>query len=827
MSDSLHQAEAGSGRETGAAEVRVFSASEIARVIRGSVRGVRRTLAAIPCVVAPGGRQAWPFDSLPAEMQQLLEQEARRQGFSGGRALLGADRTTLPWQPPCAIVECAGTVQEEAQRLRRALARAIARRNETGLSGADLLAIGLEDYRREFGRPIVERHWRRLFRRTLDRAGTHWPIDALEIYLPERPTRWGASAQPVPAAFRNEEFAAVAEIFNRWVVPSRPTVAERALFWNEACLWQANEIASGRPQRAVREELGDFLWARLAGFFRTREAVRKAIARKWDAWADSAKIDSLIDRRPESNAARAKVIPENLLHRVVYTSLRKFRGDLAPAAREVFGGKLGARKSYVPATLRNQAAPLIRALAPFHQGPRAADKAAPSLNLSYDGNRSMDCLSIDDVTLNSYFWHENPDGTFAVTRGQMILIIDVRSLRVLQYGMIPEEQPNSLLAWGVTTRAIAEFGIPRKLQVERGKVFRESALMTGGRNSLRREMSDGWEDVPTAERELGLQRLGIIFTTARRARSKPVERVIGLVQDLMDGEVGFAGRFERLDLPEATARALAAVARGPDEISPDRPHPSAYFFRFDQWEARVADIIGEYNRTPQEGKRLRGLTPDEAFRQFWRDEDPPTRLDDRTRHLLAYHRKPLVVRGGAVAFRLRGEIFSYRHEALSRHEGQTLLGWLEPENMDVITVTDMKRGNPLTVERDAHPNADVANNGGDEVLRRETAKIQRHQRFLGTLHRTMKAQFGPKFRQVVTPISEARIGAEIEAQRVQVRDQTEASRRNEERGARRLRDLGLSPQTVSPAADLDQESKRLMDSLRQLQSKEQKEREAQ
>ena len=55
------------------------------------------------------------------------------------------------------------------------------------------------------------------------------------------------------------------------------------------------------------------------------------------------------------------------------------------------------------------------------------------------------------------------------------------------------------------------------------------------------------------ETELGLREFGVRFKHSRLPRSKPVERVIGALQNLMEGLPGYVGRnemvekFERVD----------------------------------------------------------------------------------------------------------------------------------------------------------------------------------------------------------------------------------------------------------------------------------------
>ncbi|MBI1178004.1 hypothetical protein GC207_11275 [bacterium] len=788
----------------------LVTAAQIARAMRASERVMRRRLAHVAPDFDGGGRRAWLFGSLPFALQQELQTESQRQQFSSPVQLLTFDHAANAWSPKVAMSDCTEEAVMQATRLRRALVRAIARRDDTTFSGSELVAMGREDYQREFGHPITDRYWRELFQRTLDRAGNSWPLDAIEIYLPERPARKQPARRATNSRPPSDSWGALARVIDGLNSPLQISADEKELLLTHACEWCQAQFDRGITQKAAREKLFAFLMAQAPGLAANRNALRVTFDRAWRRYQAG---EELRDKRPSANAARAKVLNTEELERIVYTSLRKFRGRVAPAVREVKGGKLGARKSYVPETLRREVTPAIAAIAPFHQGPRAADKASPPMDLSYDGIRPMDCLVIDDATWNLYLRWPLPDGSWKLTRGQIILIIDLRTLRVLHFGIIPEEQPNSLLAFTVTAKAIEEFGIPKAIYLERGKVFAESKLMTGGKQTMQAMRAPGWDDIPSAERELGLQRLGVRIITARRARSKPVELVIGLLQNLTDGELGYCGREERYDRPEALTNLLKEARRG--EAS-----ALNQFYSIEEWADRFAVHVATYNATPQEGKHLRGLSPEEAFNKWWPKNDI-VKLDARCRHWLAHHRKPVVIRGGAVSFNLRGEKFTYRHEDLSPMEGRRMLAWIDPELPDVLVVTDMKQENPIAIERCRQPNAlAVLLDEPDATFADETAKVQRHQRYWAGVHRTLKSKHELSFRVNLVDRKVVALGAEIERQRTDTVRRREDKERREHQGRTRLNKLGLSSATVSRSADIDSGSANLAELLRRAKEEE-------
>ena len=800
-----------------------FTAAQIAGLFRCDARVIRRELDQVPPDHDGAGRRAWHIETLPAELRQRIEAEATRQGFADSWKALAFDHADSSWQPALSLTECAENAITDATKLRQALARTITLKDDVTIPRTELVRMGLEDWRRVFKpkpeRMISERAWFDLYHRTLDRAGSAWPLEALEIYLPEKPARklaveaGAALSSPPP----DDSFAELQRVINDLADPLKQeiTAHEKELILERSCCWCELRTDDGPSQKLAREELFNFLIVHVHGLAPNRNALRVAFDRAWKRHLNG---DDLKDRRAAANAKRAKVLDMGELERVIHLALRKYRERLPPAMREVRGGKLGARKSYVPETIRRAATPTIAALAPFQQGPRAADKASPSMDLSYDGIRPMDCLVIDDATWNVYLKWPLPEGGWKLTRGQIILIIDFRTLRLLHFGIIPEEQPNSLLAYTVTTKAIEEFGIPKAIYLERGKVFAESKLMTGGKRTVQAMRLPGWQDIPAAERELGLQRLGIRIITARRARSKAVELVIGLLQNLTDGELGYCGRNERFDRPEALTRLLKEAGSSDPQRS---AKALAQFYTIEEWAARFAEHVATYNAEPQEGKHLAGLSPDAAFEKWWPHDNPPTKLDASCRHWLAHHRKPVDVRGGAVSFILRGEKFTYRHEDLSSLEGRKVLAWIDPELPDVITVTDMKQENSIAIERCQQPNAlAVLMDEADPVLTSETAKIQRHQRYWAGVHRTLKTKFEPTFRRNITSPKVVALGEQMTRQREEVIQRRDETERRETRGRARLNKLGLSAATVSRSADIDTGAREFAELMAQARAEE-------
>ena len=106
----------------------------------------------------------------------------------------------------------------------------------------------------------------------------------------------------------------------------------------------------------------------------------------------------------------------------------------------------------------------------------------------------------------------------------------------------------------------------------------------------------------------GLREFGINFNHAIRPRTKAVERIGGMFQDIAEAEPGYCGRDERRDAPESLRKQMA-------EVEARKVHPSKYFYTFDQWNRRIGELVNQYNAEPQQGHILAGLSPERLLRR--------------------------------------------------------------------------------------------------------------------------------------------------------------------------------------------------------------------
>jgi hypothetical protein len=793
-----------------------YTAAQIARALHRSKWGVAKALQNLPSTITAERRtRAWSLGALPEGLCRQLEAEAKRRGCDGIEALLAA--SSEPWQPKIPLADLAPHCLEHATKLQRAFAPVIARLSE--LKGGELEAFGVECNRREFKRPqpITARHWRELWAlvRERDAGAENW--NRIELYLPKRLARKNPVGALVPAA-TEADFNSLSEfvgLFNDQVNPKRDEITA---FWCHTFNLFDGLIEEGRQPKRLKKNLLRFL-SRYGWLAQSANALRMSFERRWQRWLESGgTATALVDGRAQKRGEeRASPYDPESLDRIKWHASRNCGGRIAQAVRELADENLldpqivralmtSANKSYVPARLREAVKYDVANLIPYHRGPRAVDEATASISRHYNGIWAMRVLMADDFTLPVYFWIPDGNGGFLATRGQCLLVMDFRTLRVLGYCLMPDKQYNSQAIRTVFTRVFAERGLPQILYLERG-IWKTSRLITGRRRALQplreEQMPMNW-----AECETGLGQFGIKFIHAIRARSKPIERVGGLLQDLMEGEQGYCGRDERRDCPERTRLALLDVASR-------RVHPSKHFYSQEQWEARLHQIVERYNAAPQNGKQLNGLSPDQAFEQLQNTDDPVTRFDGRCRYLLAHHRLPVEVKQDGIIFRLCGQTYRYFGEETSAWRGHQMIAWFNPELPEVLTVTDKEHRNAFTVARSDDVSAMAALTGETDSLSRELARAQAHNARPKTLYRVLSVKFRENVRSIVIDRVNIKLGETIERETARIQTARRAQLTNAERVQRKAVKVGVpgailnKRDDVERGLDLIAEAKRL------------------
>ncbi len=658
------------------------------------------------------------------------------------------------WRPDVPLRSLPDATVASAEKLRRAFEGTWARFAAGGVSQSVLERMGMDDYQRVFGHSISGRHWRRLFRMIRDRGARGRDTDPIGLYLPRRVRAVEGVAGreqsgPDLAALR----ASVATLSDpRSILPG-----EKALLWDAAFReFEANSAAGG-SKKTLRRQIIDYLNVNAPGLGAGAGALLRNWQRQFRAWKDHGRsFEALMDGR--TTRTQAKGIPQadvdSLMGIAVFETggrlseawrLARERGRLSPETSERFSDEV-SRHDYVPKAGRTRVAPSLPALAEYLRGPRAGRLAGAYIERDWSAVAAGDWYQADDVTWPVYYYVTDENG-HRLTRGQCLVMIDLRSRRILDFVLIDEKSYDGLRIRRLMNRVCDRFGLPRHGFAFEGGIWEKARIVTGGRRS---GAPDVWEV------ESGFRALGVSFQHSRTPRAKPVERVLGLSQDLMEGVPGYCGRNEMVDRFERVHRAKLDVEAG-------RKHPAeAGFLSAEEWFKELEAICERYNASVQSRSgSIRGLTPDQAWREFQRQDDPLVRLPDEARHLMATHRFEKLVGRQGIRFTLGKHTFTYRGAATGERMGEKVLVWFDPERPESCTITDLDKRNPRVVP--SAPSA-PAMGASREEMAQAMQSVNSHERPIRERFSRLRADFLPPTRANVVAAEVAELGREMASQ---------------------------------------------------------------
>jgi hypothetical protein len=765
-----------------------FTAARIAAALGSSCRVVRRALA----TVREEGRQlvrgneaaTFSVSSLPAAMLRKLERRANARGFRNAEHLLraGAGRH----ESPVPVNQLAGPVQERAIKLRDALATPLVQHGE-GLKGAALEELGLREYQRIFGFEISSRHWRGLFNRTIGRDAAEEQWNRLDLYLDDRPhvSRAPMAVRTSPALRDAEKILLgyASQVRNA----TQPTSDEKAILWKAAFDQTIGLVQEGMKLRAARHAMRLALWKCGVTLAKNETSLGQLWRVKEEASRNAqGSILVLKDRRGNSGNRRTPKITKNDLDIVIAYGV-KFGGRvsqawryavennlLTPDVQSHYAGLCFASKSYVSRTIRDAVTAEIRLMRDMHHGPRTAKLNGAYITRDWTTVAAGDWYQADDVTLNNYYYAPDGKGGLSLMRGQVLLMIDVRSTCILGFAILDSRNYNAHAIRTLITRTCDDHGLPRKGFYFEGGIWKNSKLLKG-------DAGVSSDDLTWTESEGGLRELGLDFVHSRNPRSKPVERVIGQLQNLLDGQPGDAGRHEMKDGFERLQERKRLVESG-------QVPASQYFFSADQWTDRIIHFCEEYNTARNDGKMTRGLTPFKAWKNY--QADPLVKLPDEARYLLAHHKRPVVVGRNGIRLQFGKQPFVYRNEETGKLRGQRVLAWFNPELPELLAVTDMNRENCFTVER----SEDVpAMDAPEDVLQREMGRVADHNGYAQQRYRTLATLADLNARPTIMDHDTAKLGRDMTEQREYILVDRKARTKRVRAGRSAMNDLGLAP----------------------------------
>jgi hypothetical protein len=660
--------------------------------------------------------------------------------------------------------------RNHAHKLRQALAGALELHRSGRWGRADVEAAGLRDYARIAGHPIAPKTFWRLFDRVIARDSGRNDFTRLELYLPgaivsrAKPSAFDKAAADLP-----DLSAAVLAVGDA----VRPTKEELQLIWDAACNEWLRLCDAGGKHAKARKRILAALDASGINIAKTYAALRRNFVRKINLWEQAGyTIAALRDRRSECSGKRQPLGLSDEDSRILIA--RGLTGNgLAPAWRGALAaGELSpavaqryisnpASKSYVPQRVRNLLGPDIELLQDIHHGPRQAALKGAYISRDWSDVAPADWYSADDTTLPVYYWEESENGSPRVLRGQCLVMNDCRTNRVLAFALHSERNYTAKVIRGLIVRTHDSFGFPREgFFFERG-TWASSKLLKGA-----------MDEVPSEETELGLREFGLRFRHAKpgNARAKTIERILGLLQDRMEGEPGYCGRNEQVEKFERFERLKLDVQSG-------KLHPQGRLFHRDEWVARLADICDAYNNEPQEGRMLKGMSPREAWDSLFDVKRPLVRLSAETRYLLANHRRPLKVTANGICVQMGKERHWFRNEVTGRLRGRTVQVYFDPEDLKSVFMK-MNASDKSGFVIPAEPPSPAMGSTREQKAA-ANASVAAHNRPARTLYQEIAPHFpknGPsQFRQVVADPDTVALGEEIAADRAAIRADQEAA----------------------------------------------------
>lgn len=667
---------------------KLFAASDWALALNRSAVAVRQSLASIEpddTIEKSGNRcNAWYLTSLPDSWRQEIARAALKRRMTIEQYV---DQKTKPWKPPIPLAECLPADIEKAKRLRTAWAPTIDRMRSPALLPGELARLGLRDYQKEFGFVITEKHWNFLHDRLLSRDGGAEQFGRLELYLDDnaRRAKLNVEINTPPPAWLNE----VSKIIDGFADPRQPKLTEEITLWLRAMDGIKAQIESGVSVAVAKREMTKLLFTRLPAIAKTENALRKQIDRKWRAWESSNGAASAVgDRRgTDSGFWRAPELSDPEFIEIVGYAAHNCGGRISQAWRELRKlARLPQRfldyyrkpssKSWVPKRVRDAIRSAVEQEEISSHGPRFAILAGPSIPGEHN-YPSMSWYQADDVTLNHMVWFRDKfTGKIEVMRGQVLLMICTRSLRILNFLFLYSKTYNSFSIASLMKETLKEHGAAHDGWGFENGLWKTSRLVTGNQN-IREHTYDEAVD-------LGYRKFGMKFRHSLLPRAKPVERVFGVLQDKMQGYPGYVGRNSRIDRFEEMEKIIL-------DVRAERRDPADYFLHADAWVEVIKEIVLDFNADPLDGEMHRGLTPDEACKAF--ASDIPRQEFHPAMSCIFNPYVPTTVTRKGVRLKYGKRTFTYLSEELGRMIGQTVLVSFDPADMGQAAIMDLKKDN--------------------------------------------------------------------------------------------------------------------------------------
>jgi hypothetical protein len=791
---------------------KLFTASQIARSLGMNRRSVRRVLANVPptgkVIVSGAPANAWTVRALPASLQELLTAKAQRLGLQTSEQLLSAP--TGSWQPSVPLSQVAQHCLDKGAKLQRALAGILSLREDQTTAAADRERIGLDDYRKEFGHTITERHLQRLVARTRSRDGGAGAFGRLELYLDDNLARKHATKGGVPLSSNSEflEFQAVVDAVKD---VTAPTDSERAYLWLRALELCDERVAAGSKLKKVRLALLRALWACAPFLAKSTNALREAFRSKYNRWLqqDRDAVALADGRRDNSGYHRAPALPAE--DRLLLTAeAAKLGGGIdqawpmvLPRLSPQIRAHYSASRS-CPKLIRQKIChDVVMAKIALH-GENAMRTEGACVNRDPSGTASGDWDQSDDMTMVNVWWDDAPDSPegFWFGQGQLLVWVDERSWFAYGYDLIPDPHYDAFSIRNSWNLKAETWGLPRKgLSLERG-IWQTARVVVG--EKVKRDSA-----VPLLETTSALGRLGLRFAHATHARVKVIERIYGKLQNYFQAAPGYVGRNPFTDRYQPVQDQIALVKSG-------KAHPSKFFLHKNQWASILDRVLVTYNDTPMHGKYHQGLSPKEAYETCFSSK--LVHIPEEFSHLFKPETLERPVTKNGVRVRLGRREFKYKGARLGELRGQRVRVYFDPAHPEIARCTDLRGENSFTAELEARP---FVHDPLPGTLEKALAQNAAQDRYMKELHRSLKPYYNSDFfsdinlfRPVLVDREAVEQAAEFSKQKSEVTARRNQEQRQQTKARKAFGRVGMFVDTGRPLRPGQAEhAERLLDLL--------------
>ena len=699
---------------------KLYTAGQIASALNRTKQAVRASVAGVASSgeVEVKGQDAkgWLLAALPQPLWQALEARRKQRGYKSIEAML--DDLPQSWTPPRAFNDLLENARAEAMQWRDVLADLLARQHHTLLG--DVLAAGISAACKIFGREISEATFRRHFDLAVERDQCLEQWQRVDLYVseaayqsptaPEAGVQTSAIETPAPIAWPGLSDA-LASLDDK----QKPTLGDRAFLFDSA-FRRIEELLEASPNlrlAVLKREFTKLLLQCMPALAKTESAFLRSLERKFTHWRTNGRTQECIeDQRPEkSGAEHVKLCPAcrksiidaavDLDRNVSQASRRMYmenRFCASCAAQSKFNVRIN--KSYVRASIRDDIRHDVEVALIERHGPKARRLASPSVSRDWSDIGPGEVFVADDVTWNHAFfnnlgplvWANDQTGRPYIGRGECLFVVDARcDYPVGHLTISGEVDPNTgeqmAARYGgehvrlLILRAHDSVGLPQR----GGQILFEnsvwrSRLVVG--KKVRGWNFNRWRNI---ESGLNDPRIGLRIRHALpgNPRSKIIERVIGALQERMRPQAGFLGFNERSDKRELMQDFISRARRGLE-------HPGNELLSMVEFSALLDREMMEFAKEPQNGKRLPGVSPEEAWIHGIDGKSgvatrPLRKLDPIDRALLSTHERELRVTSRGLLFRIGSRQFNFWGDELVKWQHRDLRVAFHIEQPDLLT----------------------------------------------------------------------------------------------------------------------------------------------